>query len=80
MQSPLLFTKKIILAFEGLVRRLLLTESTLAFPNLGGEHSSSGGNGPESMDKKCVADRGVYASGTGEGAVRVVWGSMVCTA
>ena len=34
-------------------------ESTLAFPNLGGEHSSSGGNGPESMDEKCVADQGV---------------------
>ena len=55
-------------------------KSTLAFPNLGGEHSSSAGNGPESRDKKCVADRGVYASGTGEGAVGVVQGSMVCTA
>ena len=58
-------------------------ESTLAFLNLGGEHCSSGGNQSESIDEKCVADLGVYASDTGKGAALwggVVWGSMVCTA
>jgi hypothetical protein len=54
----------------------------LAFPNLGGDHSSSGGNGFDLIEEKYVAE-GVYGSDTDEGAVGwgwVVWGSMVCTA
>ena len=52
-------------------------ESTLVFPNLGGEHCSLGGNRSESIDEKCVADLGVYTSDTGKGAAIVLGGGSL---